>query len=282
MLKFFLYSVLLIAVILISILLYGHHAFDQQIDGEVAALFGEMEEIHGDIVTPEDLIQLPEPVQRWLTFSGIVGKEKAQTVRLKQEGKFRQTPEQKWLPFSAEEYYTTPTPAFIWYARIQAGSLFTIAARDRLSEGKGNMLIKLLSLFTIADAYGKELDEGIMLRYLDEIVWFPSAALSEYILWEPVDDNSAQATLSYAGHSVSARFYFDKEGRVINVESERHRELNGEFFVEKWSTPFSEYGEFNGIKLPVSGKAIWHLKTGDFDYFDVHVTAVEYNTPSVY
>ncbi len=279
MLKFFLVSLSIIALFLVSVLLYGHYSFNKQVNMEVRAMFQEVAGMHADIVSEEEVIQLPEPVQRWLAFSGVIGKPKALAVRIKQEGKFRQTPQQEWLPFEAEEYYTTHIPGFIWAADMQAGSLFSISARDRLEGRTGNMLIRLLSLFTVADVYSEEIDRGTLLRYLDEIIWFPSAALSEYILWEPVDEDSAQATLSYGGISVAAQFLFDKEGRVVNVVSERHREVEGKFVVEHWSTPISEYGEFGGIKVPVKGKAVWNLESGDFEYFDVRITAVEYNRP---
>jgi hypothetical protein len=282
MLKFFLVSLSVIALLLVSVLVYGHYSFKKQVSAEVRTMFQELDDVHADVVSEEEVIQLPEPVERWIRYSGVVGKPKALAVRLKQEGKFRQTPKQDWLPFEAEEYYTTHVPAFIWAADMQAGSLFRIAARDRLEGNRGNMLIKLLSLFTVADVYSDELDRGTMLRYLDEIIWFPSAALSEYILWEQVDENSAQATLTYGGISVSARFFFDKEGRVVNVVSERHRQVDGTFIVERWSTPLGEYGEFNGIKVPVKGKAVWNLESGDFEYFDVRITDVEYNRPNPY
>ena len=49
------------------------------------------------------------------------------------------------------------------------------------------------------DAKGKEIDQGALLRYLGEIVWVPSAALSDYITWEEMDSTTARATMSYEG-----------------------------------------------------------------------------------
>jgi len=278
MLKFFLGSLSLIALVLIAILLYGHYSFNKQVNTEVRAMLSVAEGEVPDIVSEEAVIQLPEPVQRWLYFSGVVGKPKIMTVRLKQEGRFRPAAEQAWLPFTAEEYFITSLPAFIWKARMKSGSFVRISAMDSLAGREGNMLVKLFSLFTVADAYGEEIDRGSLMRYLDEMIWFPSAALSEHVFWEPVDDNSAQATISYEGVSVSARFFFDAAGRVVNVDSERYRDDGGLFTVERWSTPILEYGEFDGIKVPVRGKAVWHLKDGDFEYFDARVTALEYDT----
>jgi hypothetical protein len=44
---------------------------------------------------------------------------------------------------------------------------------------EGRMLIKAASLVTLDDANGEEMNQGEMMRYLSEIMWFPSAFLEE-------------------------------------------------------------------------------------------------------
>jgi hypothetical protein len=53
-----------------------------------------------------------------------------------------------------------------------------------------------------------------MLRFLGEIVWFPSAALSPILTWEAIDGTSARATMRHGGLVESAVFAFSDEGRV--------------------------------------------------------------------
>jgi len=48
-------------------------------------------------------------------------------------------------------------------------------------DGKGNMQIKLGTIFPIANATGEEMDQGSMMRYLNEMMWFPTAFLRENI-----------------------------------------------------------------------------------------------------
>ncbi len=50
--------------------------------------------------------------------------------------------------------------------------------------GKGNMLIKMMSTIPIGNSSGEEMDQGAMMRFLAEIVWLPSAALNDYIQWD--------------------------------------------------------------------------------------------------
>ena len=146
-------------------------------------------------------------------------------------------------------------------------------------EGKGNMLIKLLSLFTIADAKGKEMDQGTLLRYLNEMMWFPTAYLNDNIQWEAVDSNSAKVTMSDHENTVSAVLHFNKKGEIKNFVAERYREVKGQFFMDTWSTPNHEYKEINGIWIPAKGEGVWNLESGDFSYIQLEIIDIEYNTP---
>jgi Family of unknown function (DUF6920) len=56
-----------------------------------------------------------------------------------------------------------------------------ISATDQFSDGHGSIHIKLLSLITVANACGPEMDQGSVLRYLAEMIWFPTAWLSDYV-----------------------------------------------------------------------------------------------------
>ena len=76
------------------------------------------------------------------------------------------------------------------------------------------MLVKLGSIFPIVNTIGKEMDQGSMMRYLDEMLWFPSAFLRKNLAFEPVDDRSTKITLTDLGRSVTATIFFDNESSV--------------------------------------------------------------------
>ena len=113
------------------------------------------------------------------------------------------------MPVAAAQVFSVDPPGFVWTVDARMMGVLPIAGRDRYVSGHGGMLIELGSLFPVADASGPEIDQGAMLRYLGEIVWFPSAALSDTIAWEAIDTHSARATMRFAGRSVSAVFAFD-------------------------------------------------------------------------
>jgi Family of unknown function (DUF6544) len=74
------------------------------------------------------------------------------------------------------------------------------------------MFGKIAGLFTVFDARGPELDQGTMMRYLNEMTWFPIALLSDYVTWQAVDDLSFDVTFTDQGRSVTARFVTDGTG----------------------------------------------------------------------
>ena len=231
----------------------------------------------GDLITTEMLKDLPAPVQRYLTYTGVVGKPRVKSVRLKQAGRFRRGNDQPWMPVTAEQSYTVNPPGFVWKARFMVAGLPLMRARDTYKDGEGHMFARLAWVIPIFDVRGEKLTQGTMVRYLQEMTWFPAALLEPYIQWKAVDDASAEVTFTDHGKSVSGRMYFDAQGRLENFVAQRYREVKGDFVLDTWSTPTEAYGTLAGLNLPVRGKAIWKLSTGDLTYADLEVKEVEYN-----
>jgi len=276
-------SIIMLAVLLLIIIPFIATAvFSRNVKKEVADFFGSEVENKGEIIQNSDLEGLPSSVQKWLKSSQVVGKEKIRTVRLKQEASMRLKEDGNWMPVEAEQYFRTDEPGFIWKAKVKMVPLLYFTGRDKYIEGRGNMLIKLLSLIKVADSSGKEIDQGTLLRYLAETVWFPTSALNSYIKWEEVDAGSARATMSYGGVTASGVFTFNEKGEVINFEAERYGEFNGQYRLEKWSVQMRDHKDFNGIRIPAGGEVIWKLKTGDFSWYQFEIKEIEYNKPAVY
>ncbi len=236
-----------------------------------------MQAIENKLVRPEMLESLPEPVQRYLAYSGVAGKPWIDTVRLKQAGQFRMGLDRPWMPISAEQTYTIDPPGFLWKAAVRVAGVPLMTARDRYQEGHGHMFGKLAGLFTIFDARGPEMDLASLTRYLSEMVWFPTAFLAPNIQWQGLDEHSAQVTLTDGGKSVSGRIIFDDDGRPTNFTTERHYFIKGGYSLETWVNPLSKFQEWGGMKIPVEGQVFWRLKSGDFPYFNWKVTHIEYN-----
>jgi hypothetical protein len=135
----------------------------------------------------------------------------------------------------------------------------------------------------VADSQGEECDQAELLRYLSEIVWFPSAFLSDYIRWEPINSDSARVTINVAELTVSADVYFNEQGQITNFVAERYMDVDGGAILKRWSTPIQEYAEINGIMVPVKGEGVWKLSSGDFPYVRIsEIPDLEYNNPNIY
>ena len=256
--------------------------FNRSIRHEAAHLFQDRKQTKKELITEEDIEGLPEPLQRYLMFTQIIGEKKVSSVRLKQKGEIRTRVNQNFMAFDADQYYTVDPPGFIWHVNLKPAVGVNIIGIDKFMHGKGGMNMKLLSLFKIVDAEGDEMNQGALLRFFTEMLWFPSAFLSDYITWEEIDKNSVKGTIILEGISASAELFIKDNGEANYFTAERYKEVDGSFSLEKWATPIREYQELNGIKVPLNAEAVWHLKEGQFSYFRAQVTSIEYDIPEVY
>jgi hypothetical protein len=227
-------------------------------------------------VGPEEVQRLPPPVARWLAAAGVVGRERPRSVWLRQRARLRTEAGGKWMPCSAEQHFRIDQPGFIWSVRARMLGAIPIDGRDSYVHGHGRMLIKPLSLLTVVDAADDRVDQGTLLRFLGEMVWFPSAALEPYIRWEAVETNAARATMSFAGTTASATYEFADDGRVTRVSAQRFMGSGAEAKLTPWTIPFRAWKKLDGVVVPVEGDVIWQLDSGPFAYYDFTLTALLY------
>jgi Family of unknown function (DUF6544) len=263
---------------LILVVAFASVRFNGRINREISGLLSEAKSRPRIVITEERLKNLPPPVQRYMTYSGVIGKTIPYTVSLKQVGKIRRDEKSAWMKLEAVEYYSTTPPGFIWKAFLPGRRFPVTLGRDAYVRGQGSMLIKMLSLFPLVKAAGeREIDQGAMMRYLNEMTWFPAAFLGANISWKAIDENSAEVTLDDGGKRASATMYFDPEGKPLNFVAQRYRMAGKKYDLETWSTPFSGHGEFEGLKLPIKGLGVWNLKEGDLVYVELEIIMLKYD-----
>lgn len=231
------------------------------------------------IVTADRLIGLPEPVQRYMEYSGVIGKPWIRTAYVKQSGRFRQGFDKPWMPMAAEQVFTIDPPGMVWNARFKMYGLPLMRARDSYKNGEGHMFGKAAGLFTIFDDRSEYLTLGTMTRFLSEMIWFPTAYLSDYITWTAVDDQSADVAMTDRGRTVTGRMYFDSLGRPTVFEAMRYMGNQESSVLTPWFTPNKEYGVRDGLNIPVNGQVGWKLPEGDLIYGDFSIDKAEYNRP---
>src|SRR6266545_7714727 len=182
---------------------FGHRAFSRLVHRDVQTMLAQTPPAPGGAVavSEEMLADLPEPARRYLRYAGVVGRPLVQTVHLRQKGRMRPAPGQPWMALDAQEWYSVHPPGFVWDGTLHLGPIPVGRARDMYWDGQGHMLVKVASLFTVVDATGEEMDQGSMMRYLSEMIWFPSAFLGDNLSFEAVDERSARVTLTDHGRT---------------------------------------------------------------------------------
>jgi hypothetical protein len=272
------------AILVIAALIgFANWSFNNKVQSEVKQIFASLPKAQNTVITMDMLRDLPPPVKLWLTNSGIIGKQRIQTVRLKQRGWMRTKPEQaNWVEAEAEQYITIDQPAFVWKVKMNMMPLLPVTGRDKFVNGKAQMNIKLFSIINMVKAADAKIDQGALQRFLAEIGWYPSAALSSYIQWEPVDSTTAKATMTYNGVAGSVLFYFNGKGDMVGCSAKRYMGGGEDAVLEKWSVLSKEHASMNGIKMPVKSEATWKLHQGDFTWYKLEITEIEYNKPLLY
>jgi len=267
-----------IIILVVSIVLFGYYNFQKIIQQETTQLLNKSVSAENRPLNESDLTILPEPVKKWLKNSGVIGKPFISYGKVTQIAEMQMKPEQdNWMTATAIQYTTIDNPAFIWSVDVKMNSLLNFQGRDKFDDGKGEMLIKMNSLFNIVNERGEKLDEGTLQRYLGEMVWFPSLALSPHITWEQIDENKAKATMTYKGTSGSGTFYFNSDGDVTKFSALRYKGNETDAKRHDWDMNILEYKTFEGIKVPAKMTSTWKLDDKDWTWLKMEVTDITYN-----
>ncbi|HEY9178958.1 MAG TPA: DUF6544 family protein [Flavipsychrobacter sp.] len=264
-----------IIILAVAVFGYGQWSFNRMVYAEAEKVITELSK-EDKIVTVEMVQDLPAPVQHWLRSSGVVGKPLTYNLRLKQTGKMRTAPSQPWMAVEAEQYFNVEEPAFVWQVHARMKGM-PVNGRDKYMDGQGNMLIMASGLIRIVDGSGMEINQGSMLRYMGEVCWFPSAALSKYISWEEIDSNRARMVMNYKGLNAEGICTFDGEGRLLRFDAKRYMGSGNDATLNDWYAVCLEWKEMDGIIIPVKGTVNWQLPEGPFDYYHYTITELEYN-----
>jgi len=246
--------------------------FNKSVDHELSTMFEAAHDGSGSGQTPK--AALPPIVTKWLAISRSTDKVPSK-IRLSQEGFMRSKPSADWMSFNAAQHYTINPPGFIWNSQIHAG-MMTIAGRDKFGNGKGNMLIKPFYIYNLANTSGPEMDQGTMLRYMGELMWFPEAAVMDYFHWEEIDSTSAALSMTYNGVTANGTFAFYNNGLVKSFTAQRFGNFDGEFRKETWEVWVNEHNVINGRLVGSKCKVTWKLKEGDFTWLLLDVKDISY------
>ena len=261
----------LLAVIAVTV---AYVAWSASISGDISRLRAEAEAPSASPITAERIASLPAPAVRYFNRAGVVGTTIPRLVRLTQKGRIRSSAEADWMMLEAEEVYSTNPPALVWRAGMPSLAMPVVLGRDEYLDGEGSIAMKMLSIVPVADEHGEDLRAAGLMRYLNEMMWFPAAYLAANVTITPAGDDSFGVSITDRGMIAEATLFVDTDGRVINFRADRYNTTTRS--VERWETPISAWSTMAGLELPTIGAADWKLPAGDLRYIELEITSVTY------
>ena len=267
-----------LVIIIVSIVAYGQYNFQRLVHLETTHLLEQNDFLKQRIITETDIAELPPVVKKWLYRSEIIGRPNQLLGKVIQRAEMQLKPDQSdWLTATAVQYSAIDNPAFLWIADVNMNPLLFFRGRDKFEDGQGTMLIKLNALFNIVNESGDKINEGSLQRYLGEMVWFPTLALSPHITWDEINDTSATATMHYKGTQGSGTFHFNREGDFVKFSADRYMGNEPESKRQEWVLEVEAYRHFEGVKVPSKMTATWKLEDRDWTWLKLEIVDLMYN-----
>lgn len=273
---------ILLAGILAALLLYGSRRFHRAYEKAVEAALARAPEPARDPLTWEDTARLPVPVQRYLAFTGAIGKEKVQNVSISARGKMKMNRKANWAGIRVEQrnFYGDELIRIFYIDLTFLGlHMYGLHLYNR---SEARMTGKLLGLFGILDAGGREprISDTVTI-FNDMCLFAPSALIDPRIRWEEIDNTTVKAVFHTEHCEVSALLYFGEDGRLLDfVTDDRYYDnQDGTFQRVRWSTPVKGYREMHGFRLFADGDAVWHFPDGEYRYIQfTEIADITYNS----
>ena len=232
-----------------------------------------------NVLTGQEITHLPACVQKYLVYTGAVGKSKPQNMCIEFDADMYRKPGDKPMKSHSVQYnfYGNYSRLFLMKA-CQMGIPFR--ALHIYTNEQATFQVKVAELFKVVDIKSEELTKAETVTLLNDMCIFAPGSLTDNRLtWKELDSLSTKVTLTNGKYVVSAILYFNELGELINFVSDDRSALQDDGTMKQvcWSTPVSDYKEFEGRKVPTVGKTIWHYPEGDFTYGVFTLRSIKYN-----
>lgn len=261
------------------VLLVSCNTIRNTFDADLKANFKNSEGSEKEL-SVEDISHLPAPVQRYFEYCGFIGKPVPMNAEVVWAESFiRMRPDKAWMKLKTVQFNSVEEPFRIAYMKANMFGLIPFEGRDIYAKGQGHMYGKIANLITVFDEKQREIGQSALIIILAEALLVPGYALSDYIYWEPIDDNSARARITHNGYHVSGIFYFNDAGEMLRFESNDRYYLSPEKgnVLTKFIATVSDYKAQGDYVVPGKLIAAWQLDSGLYEYWKGSISEVRYN-----
>jgi len=264
-----------IIIVVVAVLAFGSVRFENQFKKDVNDNLRWTNTLPTEILTATDLQPLPEPVQRYLKYSGVVNKPKVKNVRVVFEGKMREKGKD-WFPFTTLQYNFFDEPARLFFMKAKMFGV-TVPGYHRYSKATATMDIRLFGLLSVINIAGESMNKTETVTLFNDMCLIaPATLLDKRIEWKAIDSATAEAVFTNRGISIEAVLYFNPAGQLINFTSD-DRTAVSDMKQYRFSTPVSEYKTINGSNIMTYGETVWHYPDGEFVYGKFKLKEIKYN-----
>ncbi|MCX8105950.1 MAG: hypothetical protein N3D80_08790 [Ignavibacterium album] len=231
-----------------------------------------------EILSEVDIQHLPLIVQKYIRYTGSVGKEKVYNFKAEFSGGIRSNPDEEYMQLKSVQYNFMENPARLFYIEAKKMGIPAVGIHIYQNE-KAIFKIKLLSLFTVVDASGEKMDKGETVTVFNDMCFMvPATLIDNRITWESIDDLTVKAIFTNGKIKISAILYFNEKGELVNFISNDRYETDGKTYKNyAWSTPVKSYTDINGYRLPASADLIYSRPDGEFTYGQFQLKDIKYN-----
>jgi len=226
-----------------------------------------------------ELVDLPEPVQRYFRTVLTDGAPLVTAVVMTHRGTFDMGETSvRWKPFTSSQRVVTQSPGFVWNGAVAMLPGLIVRVHDAYVGGEGLLHAALLGLVPVADVRGRGIAAGELMRFLAEAAWYPTALLpSQGVRWQAIDERSALATLEDRGVRATMTFRFGADGLIESVRADaRGRTVRGEVVPTPWEGRWSNHALRDGMRVPLTGEVAWLLPEGEKPYWRGTIESLRY------
>jgi hypothetical protein len=231
------------------------------------------------VLSKLEAAHLPACVQKYLDYTGAIGKGKPQNMCIEFDAEMYRKPGDKPMKSFSVQYnfYGEYSRLFLMKASKMG---IPFRALHIYKNQEASFQVKVAELFKVVDIKGEELTKAETVTVLNDMCIFaPGCLTDKRLTWAELDALSAKVTLTNGKYVVSATLYFNEAGELLNFISDDRSAMqdDGSMKQVRWSTPVSAYKEFEGRMIPTLGKTIWHYAEGDFTYGVFTLKRINYN-----
>jgi hypothetical protein len=224
-------------------------------------------------ITVEDLKGQPELLQRWLRSSGSIGQPRAPHLEIHQDLQLRLKPDEtSWKKAAAIQYNRYVDPGFIWRIKMPIIWPLKVLGVDQYTKGHGSMKMTMGGLVDLGSkGSNPRINESAGQRFIGELIWYPPAALSPYLVWREVDPQTLEVRMK-DDPDVAGRVLFNNEGLPETFTAQRFYESEEDSKRYPWTCKVEGYKAFSGLKVPAECSVHWQLDAGDWEWLRLKIT----------